>query len=1128
MPSDRGRRRASPTLEILETRQAPSASPWLVESFDTTPAQHLPAGWLQRDSSAAASAGASSSIALSAPNSLALSSTITSGSTLAWLNTPLPADVQVGAAVFLNSLIPTQILARGSGLSTATPTYYALSLTRGLQAQLLRVVNGVSTSLGQIKTPAYFSQQWVRATLSVVGSTLQAQIIRVDTGQYLTSKGLWQSASTWAFQINDTALTGVGLAGLARPASYVGAVSVDDFNITLPGSTESFDTTATGSLPATWQQWSSSGTPTFGASSALSVSAPNGLAVTAGTSGLSARAWDSIVQPADVQVGAWVYLNNIIPAQVLARGSNLSSGTPSYYDVAITRGLQVEVDKVVKGAATALGQVTSAGYLTNLWVRVTLSVNGPTLKAQVYRPDTAQYLTGFGTWQSGPAWALSLTDTSLAGVGLAGVARPASYTGTTTFDDFSVLPGTGDNQPPTVTIAAPAPGSALTGVIRVQANATDNVGVTKVEFYVDNGLRTVDTAAPYQWDFDTSTASNGSHTLTVLAYDLAGNIGRASETITTNNNTALPRPTIPQHYPNIRIAELAYSGNPMGAVEDQLLQSSVDLVVADPQYLSHIHAVAPSTPLLIYTNASSIYQSLLTSWLNYADAQGISRESAFYHVSQATPFSGTSASSQPVDWFWGVYRGSATWTNLTSQAHGGSSGVTFGAAGEAVAVGYTDPFREIDLALTSAASGGWSAVLEYPTAVDSSGNPTTWAPLTTLTDTSAGLTRSGQITFDPPADWKTASIGGSARLYYVRFRTTTSGIASVASSILGRDYVSARGTTSGVIPAFDYAADTDHDGYLNDAEYAKRAPGKDARFVYESRAFAGSYGQMRFATNPADLSYRKWLIGAETASLNSLPLASGLFVDNSGGTAPVNAANVLETVTSYATDYGALLNAVGQAIAPKWLLANTAASTGGADAIIPKIQGYFEEFALRPLASTYQQFEDLAAQTAHRAALSTPAPYAVLDSLPTGGSPTDPRTQLATLAEYYLLEDPATTFLDPFGGFAPASTWSQHWIPAAAVDIGAPAGSWSLLASGADPSSPALTYHVYQRSFADGLVLYKPLSFGNNMTGTLSDTSATTLALGGTYRPLQADGTLGAPVTSISLRNGEGAILIKV
>jgi hypothetical protein len=153
----------------------------------------------------------------------------------------------------------------------------------------------------------------------------------------------------------------------------------------------------------------------------------------------------------------------------------------------------------------------------------------------------------------------------------------------------------------------------------------------------------------------------------------------------------------------------------------------------------------------------------------------------------------------------------------------------------------------------------------------------------------------------------------------------------------------------------------------------------------------------------------------------------------------------------------------------------------------------------------------------------------VLDSQPTGGSPTDPRTQLATLASYYLLADPVTTFLDFYGGYAPATSWDQHWSPAAAYNVGQPQGPWSLFASGPDPANPSLTYQVLQRAYTNALVLYKPLS-GNatgSVAGNLADTTATTFALGGVYRPLNADGTLGAAVTSVTLRNGEGAILIK-
>ena len=241
----------------------------------------------------------------------------------------------------------------------------------------------------------------------------------------------------------------------------------------------------------------------------------------------------------------------------------------------------------------------------------------------------------------------------------------------------------------------------------------------------------------------------------------------------------------------------------------------------------------------------------------------------------------------------------------------------------------------------------------------------------------------------------------------------------------------------------------------------------------------------------------------------------------------MSAGGVLESTGSYAADYGALLGAVGRAIVPRWVLSNTAGGWTAADDVIRQSSAYYEEFAVRPLAHTYKQFEDLSYLVAHRAGLRTPPSYAILDSLPAGGSPTDPRTQLATLAYYYLLADPATTFLNLYGGYEPASSWARHWSPAAAYNVGQPLGNWTLFASGIDPANAALGYRVYQRAYGNALVLYKPLSAAGTSHGALGDNTATTHLLGGTYRLLRADGTLGPPITTITLRNGEGAILIK-
>src|SRR5262249_37523073 len=275
-------------------------------------------------------------------------------------------------------------------------------------------------------------------------------------------------------------------------------------------------------------------------------------------------------------------------------------------------------------------------------------------------------------------------------------------------------------------------------------------------------------------------------------------------------------------------------------------------------------------------------------------------------------------------------------------------------------------------------------------------------------------------------------------LYFVRIRTTAGGQTPIATTLLGRDYVNASGTTHGTIPAFDYAADTNGDGYLDDVEFAQHATGKNARFVYESRIFYPFYGQMRFVTNPSSVDVQQWVADFQYRFLAANPLADGIFVDNSGGRSPLIGYNLVESAANYSEDFGTLMRAINQRIAPRWVMANTSGGGAETDAVIRNTPASIEEFALRPLAANRQQFEDMAALIAHRQALASPARYLVLDSLPTGGSPTDPRTQVATLAYYYLVANPSSTFLMFYGGYDPNSSWTQHWSPAAAYDIGTP------------------------------------------------------------------------------------------
>ena len=84
-----------------------------------------------------------------------------------------------------------------------------------------------------------------------------------------------------------------------------------------------------------------------------------------------------------------------------------------------------------------------------------------------------------------------------------------------------------DTTPPSITMTAPASGTSVAtsgGAMTVSATASDNVGVTSVQFKLDgNSLGAAVTVGPYQVFLNPATLSLGTHTLTATASDAAGN-----------------------------------------------------------------------------------------------------------------------------------------------------------------------------------------------------------------------------------------------------------------------------------------------------------------------------------------------------------------------------------------------------------------------------------------------------------------------------------------------------------------------------------------------------------------------------------------------------------------------------
>lgn len=95
--------------------------------------------------------------------------------------------------------------------------------------------------------------------------------------------------------------------------------------------------------------------------------------------------------------------------------------------------------------------------------------------------------------------------------------------------------GSGDTADPSVSFASPANGDTVSGLVTATANASDNVGVTQVDFSLDDSFKMTDKSGPYNYSFDSKKLTNGTHKLSATAYDAAGNTATTDVTFTVKN-----------------------------------------------------------------------------------------------------------------------------------------------------------------------------------------------------------------------------------------------------------------------------------------------------------------------------------------------------------------------------------------------------------------------------------------------------------------------------------------------------------------------------------------------------------------------------------------------------------------
>jgi|GEM_PF-4964873 len=185
------------------------------------------------------------------------------------------------------------------------------------------------------------------------------------------------------------------------------------------------------------------------------------------------------------------------------------------------------------------------------------------------------------------------------------------------------LPEPTDSTPPTVSITSPANGATVSGTINFQVTAQDNVGVTKVELFHGQTLLTTLNAAPYLYQWNTTTIANGNSVLTAKAYDAAENsaistavnitINNSSSTI--ENSTAPPSPTEETETENIASPVETFIHN----IVNKLTAKEQEPAKPSPPIITNM--TAQGTNLFIEGTAGSNVTVYLTFRSNFFKAQ---------------------------------------------------------------------------------------------------------------------------------------------------------------------------------------------------------------------------------------------------------------------------------------------------------------------------------------------------------------------------------------------------------------------------------------------------------------------------------------------------------------------------
>ncbi|QRK05921.1 S8 family serine peptidase [Archangium violaceum] len=267
----------------------------------------------------------------------------------------------------------------------------------------------------------------------------------------------------------------------------------------------------------------------------------------------------------------WVTANHVKPA---VANMSLGGGASSTLDNAVTNSVNAGVVYAVAAgndnkdacnysparaaAALTVGSTASndsRSSFSNFGSCVDIFAPGSSITSAWYTSDTATntisgtsmaspHVAGVAALylQCNPGATPSQVEAALEGNATSGVLTSigSGSPNLLLYSSFISCGGGGgdDTTAPTTSISSPTSGSTVSGTTTISASASDNVGVSKVEFYAGSSLLGTDTSSPYGLDWNTTTVADGTYSLTTKAYDAAGNVATSSAvSVNVSNST---------------------------------------------------------------------------------------------------------------------------------------------------------------------------------------------------------------------------------------------------------------------------------------------------------------------------------------------------------------------------------------------------------------------------------------------------------------------------------------------------------------------------------------------------------------------------------------------------------------